>query len=90
MRVRETRGASRRGPEPGSRQWRTTTVSYKTPGCLLLPVWLLLGLLWVYAEVGLLTVTALAMLIALAMRDVKPADVTIVRVRWGLHAVWMR
>jgi hypothetical protein len=90
MRVRETRGMSRRGPEPGSRQWQSTTVSYKTHGCLLLPVWALLAVLWVYAEVGLLTVSALAMLIALALRDVRPADVTVVTVRWGLHAVWMR
>jgi hypothetical protein len=53
---------------------------------LLLLWWMLLAELWLAAETVLITVTGLAVLVALVARQAGPGDVTLSRLRFGL---WM-
>ena len=53
---------------------------------LLLLWWMLLAELWLTAETVLITVTGVAVLVALALRGARPGDVTLSRLRFGL---WM-
>ena len=48
--------------------------------------WMILAELWLAAESVLITVTGLAVLVALALRGARPGDVTLSRLRFGL---WM-
>ena len=53
---------------------------------LLLLWWMLVAELWLTAETVLITVTGVAVLVALARKESRPGDVTLTRLRWGL---WM-
>src|ERR1035437_6008245 len=53
---------------------------------LLLLWWMPLAELWLTAETVLITVTGVAVLVALARKESRPGDVTLTRLRCGL---WM-
>jgi hypothetical protein len=94
VRIRETAGTSWRDPRyPGTRHWRSTSVSYGAGwgltgflviGPFLLLWWLLLAELWLTAETVLITVTGVAVLVVLALRQARPGDVRLTRLRFGL------
>jgi len=54
---------------------------------LLLLWWLLLAELWLAAETVLTTVTGVAVLAVLALRQARPGDVRLTRLRFGLVMV---
>jgi hypothetical protein len=97
VRIRETAGTSWRDPRhPGTRHWRSTSVSYGAGWGLLgflvvapfwLLWWMLLLELWLSAECVLITVTGIAVLAVLVLRQARPGDVTLTRLRWGLVMV---
>jgi hypothetical protein len=97
VRIRETAGTSWRDPRyPGTRHWRSTSVSYGAGwglagflviGPFLALWWLLLAELWLAAESVLITVTGVAVLVALARKEARPGDVTLTRLRFGLAMV---
>jgi hypothetical protein len=67
-RFRDTRGASWRGPQPGTRQWASRSVSYG-PGTALAYLimmgllWLfVLGPLWIVAECWTVLISAVAVM----------------------------
>jgi hypothetical protein len=63
MRIRETYGTSWRGSTPGTRHWRSETVSYRPWGGLFLLAGLLLWIpLWLEIEVYVLAVSGLVVL----------------------------
>lgn len=49
--------------------------------------WLLLLELWLAAETVLVTVTGVAVLAVLVLRQARPGDVRLTRLRWGLVMV---
>jgi hypothetical protein len=63
-------------------------------GLFLLPFavtwWLLLAELWVCAEMLLVTVTGGLALLAVLRREARPADVTVMRLRWGLFQIGLK
>lgn len=100
IRVRETYGTSWRGTRPGTRHWRSTSVSYGLGTWFLghglwtlfaLPFallwWLLLAELWLCAEAVLLVVSGVLTGYALARRQVRFADVTVTGLRYHLFVI---
>ena len=57
---------------------------------LLVLWWMLLAELWLAAECVLITVTGVAVLVALALRQARPGDVRLTRLRWGLFMADLR
>jgi hypothetical protein len=49
--------------------------------------WLLLAELWLCAEAVLLAVSGILVLADLARRQIRFADITVMRLRWGLFVV---
>ena len=49
--------------------------------------WLFLAELWLAAECAVILFTGILVLAALALRGVRPGDVTLTRLRWGLFMV---
>lgn len=103
IRVRETYGTSWRGTQPGTRHWRSTSVSYGLGTGLLgfgvwslfiLPFillwWLLLAEVWVCAEMLLLAVTVIIAVIALARREIGFADLMVTPLRYHLFAIGLK
>jgi hypothetical protein len=100
VRVRESYGTSWRGPSPGTRHWRSTSVSYGFGGWFLgyglwslfifpfvLCWWMLLMALWIDAEAVLLIVSGVLTGVALARRQIRFADITVTGLRWGLFVI---
>jgi hypothetical protein len=52
--------------------------------------WLLAAELWLCAEALLIVVTGVLVLALLIMREAKPGDITIERLRWGLFMIGLR
>lgn len=103
IRVRETYGTSWRGTRPGTRHWRSTSVSFGLGSYLLgygiwslfvIPLivmwWLLLAELWVCAEMLLLTVSLIVVAVLLAQRRIGLADLALIPVGWRLFAIGTR
>lgn len=103
VRVCETYGTS--WPDqrhPGTRHWRSTSVSFGGAwllgfgfwGLFILPFavlwWMLLAELWLCAEFLLLAVTGLLAIGALIFREAKPADLTVTWFRWRLFAIGLK
>lgn len=101
VRVRETYGTSwRDSRRPGTRHWRSTSVSFGLGtyllgrglwGLFILPFallwWLLLAELWLSAEFLLLAVSGVLTGYALARRQVRFADVTVTGLRYHLFVI---
>jgi hypothetical protein len=101
VRIRESYGTSWRDPRtPGTRRWRSTSVSYGFGtwflgrglwGLFVLPfalLWyLLLAELWLCAEAVLLTVSGVLTGVALARRQIRFADVRVTGLRYGLFVI---
>lgn len=103
LRIRESAGTSWPGPRhPGTRHWRSTSVSYGPAflvlgllgACFLLPLWFLWKVLlleaWLAAEAVLLAVTAVLAAVALARKETRLPDLTLTRLGWGLRMVDVR
>lgn len=103
IRVRETRGTSWRGAEPGTRHYRSTSVSYGGGtylaglgawAFLVLPFmlmwWCLLIELWLCAEVLLLAVTGVPVIAAVTRERGRARDITLTRARWHLYAFGLK
>jgi hypothetical protein len=100
VRIRETAGTSWRDPrQPGTRHWRSTSVSYGAGwgllglvfiGPFLVLWWMLLLELWLAAESVLITVTGVAVLAVLVLRQARPRDVRLTWLRFGLVMVDLR
>ncbi len=104
VRIRETAGTSWRDPRhPGTRHWRSTSVSYGAGWWLLglgawafiaapflILWWMILAELWLAAESVIFLVTGIAVLAVLALRQARPGDVRLTRLRWGLWMVDLR
>ena len=100
VRIRETAGTSWRDQrQPSTRHWRSTSVSYGAGWGLLglaviAPFWLLWWMLllevWLAAEAVLITVSGVAVLVVLALRQARPGDVRLIRLRFGLVMVDLR
>jgi hypothetical protein len=104
VRIRETRGVSYPDPHrPGVRRWRSTSVSFGLGtwlfglgawAVIVFPFvalfWLLAAELWLCAEALLIIVTGVLVLALVVMREAKPADVTVMRLRFGLFMISLR
>lgn len=96
IRIRETYGTSWRGRQPGTRHWRSTSVSFPlwisvlwwpfVPFVLFFWAlfWLLAGELWLVAEVLLLVISGVLVLADLATKRARPAQITLTRLWAGL------
>lgn len=98
VRIRETAGTSWRDPRyPGTRHWRSTSVSYGAGwyalGWLIRYgiVWpFLLIWLWLAVECAVILVTGILALAVVAARGARLSDLTLTRLRWGLVMIDLR
>lgn len=106
VRVRETRGTSWRGASPGTRHYRSTSVSFSLGaylawcsargmlGLFVLPFalmwWCLLIDLWICAEFLVFIVTGIAVIAAVCRREGRAADITVRVLRWHLLAFGLK
>jgi hypothetical protein len=86
MRFRETRGSSWRGRQPGTRQWRSRSVSYGLFGWLAtvlgwVIIWSFIVVPYLALEIGLFVASAILALVLVLMYHRSLADVHLVR--WG-------
>lgn len=106
IRIRETYGTSWPGTAPGTRRYRSTSVSFGLGtylawcsargmlGLFTLPFalmwWCLLLELWVFAEFLLFTVTGIAVITAVLRGRGRAVDITFMRAPWHLYVFGLR